>query len=141
MVRIPVLLVLLTGGTAAAAQPTAPGNAGVFSVTPAPRFGVDLPELERGAEAFVPATGVAIRTDPFYGATRGAKTGALIGLSVGAVAVATTFVLADDGHLSCDFLCNWQAVAMIAVPFTALTALTGGIIGSERATRRPRPLR
>ena len=106
----------------------------VESVSPAPRLGVDLPGLERGTEASVPPAEPV--TGP-RGARRGATIGLLVGLGVSAVAIGATALA--DMRSGCEYVCGWHIATVAAVPFTALTTLTGALIGSVPTRNDPWP--
>lgn len=148
--RVAVLLLLLMSWTAASAQPTTTAvHAGVLAVTPAPRLGVDLPGLERGAEAFGRSTepvGVYPARGPRADAARrGARTGLLVGAAVGVLVTAAAFVsdVSYGGGASCEYICAWHVAAAGSVLLTAGTTVAGAAIGAASASGRrpsnPRP--
>ena len=114
----------------------------ILLVTPAPRLGIDLPGLNRGAEALAltsePATAAGPRG---RAAWRGAKHGFLIGAGLGVAATAVAAVI-DAARGDCEYVCRWQVATAVAIPFTVITTITGAGLGfarAEAAERVPQP--
>lgn len=138
-VLLPAVLLVVSAG--AHAQTPEAGHLGgsgdpILLVAPAPRLGVDLPGRERGAELFEPSLEAMTTVGP-RGARRGAKIGLLVGLGVSAVVIGAAGLA--DKRDGCEYVCGWHIATVAAVPFTALTTLTGALIGSVPTRNDPWP--
>ena len=125
------LLVLLAALSASA--PVAQ-SAGILVRSPDPRYGVDLPGLDRGADAIahpVEPAAATVASPRGRAAWRGAK----IGFQLGAVVTVAAVVGAKLAYLGCRDFCPWAVVAFTGIPFTAFTTGAGAAIGA--ATARP----
>lgn len=109
-------------------------------ITPAPRLGVDLPGLERGAETFGRPSGSVTAAGPRgRAAWRGAKLGFLAGLAVGAAGTAA-FALFDPCNPGEDYVCSWHIAAALTVPLMVVTTGSGAAIGVATARTASAPL-
>ena len=105
----------------------------ILLVTSAPRLGVDLPGLERGAEALtLPAAAASSAGPRGRGAWHGAKRGFLVGAGLGVVATAVAAVI-DAARGDCEYVCRWQIATAVAIPFIVITTVTGAGLGFARA--------
>jgi hypothetical protein len=106
-------------------------EAGVLVGRAAPDLAFHLDGLARAEVRDAPAAPAA--GPRRRGAARGAKVGLLVGVATGVAAYG--FLRLRDRP--CDFVCEWDVAAVLALPLTALTAASGAVIGA--ATARPDP--